>query len=343
MRLTLFVNPEHPPGDPLATRLAEHFEQVAIARDTGYDGVAIGTHLNYGSAAWLPPFSTLTHLAPAAGGMSLSTCMLVLPYHHPLHVATEAAFLDVLTGGRFTLGVSAGWANDEFQLMGIDRRERIGRFAESLDLVKRLWTQHGVDFDGRFYQVRNATLALRPFASPRPPVWLGGSVERSVQRAAEQADTALGDSWVASSHLVDSVIRQQTEVFWNRLAELGKPRPADFPLLRNIVVAEDRATALRDAVPYLQASYKLFDKWGLFTEVVGDPGAADDVPELLAGRVIIGSPEQCAEELVALATSTGFTRLVARVQWMGMPQSTVCRTIELLAQQVLPMVQSALR
>ncbi len=342
MRLTLFINPEHPPGDRLDVRLAEHIEQVSIARAGGYDGVTIGTHLSFGSAAWLPPFPTLAGLVPAAAGMSLSTCMLVLPHHHPLQVATEGAFLDVLCGGRFILGASAGWAGEEFALLGIDRRERVGRFAEALDLISQLWSQERVHFHGNYYQVEDATLALRPVKRPRPPVWLGGSVIRSVERAAELADTSVGDTWVASSHLTDTVIVEQAKAFNERLAALGKPRPADFPLLRNIVVAEDRATALRDAVPYLSASYNVFDRWGLFTDVVGDPAAARDVPELLAGRVIIGSPEDCAEELVRLARSIGFTRLIARVQWMGMEQRIVCRTIELLAREVRPMLESEL-
>jgi len=276
MRLTLFINPEHPPGDPLDVRLAEHVQQVSLARTGGYDGVTIGTHLSYGSAAWLPPFPTLARLAPEAAGMSLSTCMLVLPYHHPLQVAIDGAFLDVVTGGRFILGASAGWAQDEFALLGIDRRERVGRFAESLDLIERLWSQDRVSFEGKYYRVQDASLALRPIRRPRPPIWLGGSVMRSVERAAELADTSAGDTWVASSHLTEPVIVEQAEAFGARLAELGKPRPADFPLLRNIVVAEDRATALREAVPYLQASYKVFDGWGLFTEVVGNPAAARD-------------------------------------------------------------------
>ncbi|MCX2934539.1 LLM class flavin-dependent oxidoreductase [Mycobacterium sp. CVI_P3] len=322
--------------------MAEHVEQVSIAQAGGYDGVTIGTHLSYGSAAWLPPFPTLARLAPAAAGMSLSTCMLVLPYHHPLQVAIDGAFLDVLCGGAFTLGVSAGWARDEFAQLGIDRRERVCRFTESLDLIDRLWSQDRVSFEGKYYRVDDVSLALRPVRSPRPPVWLGGSVTRSVQRAAELADTAIGDTWVASSHLTEAVIVEQAETFGARLAELGKPRPADFPLLRNIVVAEDRSTALREAVPYLQASYQVFDRWGLFSEVVGDPGAADEIPELLAGRVIIGSPEDCAEQLVRLARSTGFTRLIARVQWMGMEQRIVCRTIELLAHDVWPMVEREL-
>ena len=128
MRLTLFINPEHAPGDALHKRLAEHVEQVTVAHEAGYDGVAIGTHLSYGSTVWFPPFQTLMHLAPAAGSMALSTCMLVLPLYHPLHIAAEAAFLDIASGGRFTLGVSPGWAQEEFQLLGLDRHTRIGRF-----------------------------------------------------------------------------------------------------------------------------------------------------------------------------------------------------------------------
>ncbi|WP_211697806.1 LLM class flavin-dependent oxidoreductase [Mycobacterium spongiae] len=340
--MTLFINPEHRPGDPLDVRLAEHVEQVTTARAAGYDGVAIGSHLPYGSAAWLPPFQTLTHLAPAAAGMSLSTCVLVLPHHHPLHVAADGAFLDAVSGGRFTLGVAAGWARDEFALLGIDRRERVGRFTESLDLITRLWSQDRVSFHGTYYRVDDGALALRPVQRPRPPIWLGGSAIRSVERAAELADTAIGDTWVASSHLAESVIVDQAQAFRARLGVLGKPQPADFPLLRNIVVAEDRSTAIREAAPYLQASYQVFDQWGLFNDVVGDPTAPNGVDELLAGRVIIGSPENCAEDLVRLARATGFTRLVARVQWMGMQQQVVCRTITLLAHEVLPMVEQEL-
>jgi alkanesulfonate monooxygenase SsuD/methylene tetrahydromethanopterin reductase-like flavin-dependent oxidoreductase (luciferase family) len=342
MHLTLFINPEHAPGESLDVRIAEHVEQVSAARKSGFDGVAIGTHLSYGSAAWLPPFQTLMHLAPAAPGMSLSTCMLVLPHHHPLHIAEEAAFLDVVSGGRFTLGVSAGWAPDEFKLLGLDRRERVGRFEESVELIARLWSEEQVSVSGRYFSVDDCTLSLRPLRQPRPPIWFGGSVVRSVERAARLADTSLGDSWVASSHLGEAAIIQQARAFGEQLEALGKPRPPDFPLLRNIVVAPDRATAVREAGPYLEASYRVFGQWGLFTNVVREPTGTPDLPELLAGRVILGSPEECAEDLVRLARATGCTRLVARVQWMGMDQRIVLRTIELLAGEVLPLVEREL-
>ena len=108
--------------------------------------------------------------------------------------------------------------------------------------------------------------------------------------------------------------------------------------LRNIVVAEDRETALREAGPFLEASYRIFGQWGLFTGPGGGDKEQLTLEELIEGRVIIGSPEECAEQLCALQQATDFTRLVARVQWLGMDQDIVLRTVRLLGEKVLPIV-----
>ncbi|MBT5110074.1 MAG: LLM class flavin-dependent oxidoreductase [Rhodospirillaceae bacterium] len=339
MQLTLFISSEHPPGDNQEQKFAEHIEQVKIAREVGFDGVAIGNHLSYGSSAWYPPLETLTRLAAETGDMSLATCMLVLPLFHPLHVAQQAALLDIVSGGRFTFGVAPGWQEDEFRILGLDHSRRIGRYVESLTLIKRLWMEERVDFSGKHFEADGLELALKPVQQPRPPMWYGGSVAKAVERAARLSDTSLGDSWVASSHLTEEVITEQAVLYQDTLKQLGKPPPREFPLLRNIVVAPDRETALREAGPFLEASYRIFGQWGLFTNVVGSGKAQLDLEELLAGRVIIGSPEECAEELVRLSRTTGFTRLIARIQWLGMDQRIVLRTIELLAKEVRPLVE----
>ncbi len=341
MKLSLFISAEHRPGESMQQRLAEHVEQVRLAKQAGFDGVAIGSHLCYGEAAWLPAMETLMHLAPAAEGMSLATCMLVLPLYHPLLVAQQAALVDATCGGRLRLGVAPGWQEDEFKLLGLDHGKRIGRFLEGATLIRRLFTEERVTFSGKHFQIEDVTLALKPAQQPRPPFWFGGSVAKAVERAAKLADTAVGDSWVASSHLVKDVIVEQAHVFRETLASLGKDMPAEFPLLRNIVVAPDRETAIREAGPFVAASYKVFGQWGLFTDVVGAGKAQLDFDELIAGRVIIGSPEQCAEELAGLAEATGYNRLITRIQWMGMDQAVVLRTIELLGDKVLPMLRKA--
>ena len=342
MDLTLFISPEHRQDEDFTKRFAEHVEQVRVARDAGFDGVAIGNHLSYSASAWFPPIETLMGLAATAEGMTLSTCMLVLPMYHPLHVAQQAALLDIVTGGRFTLGVAQGWQEEEFKVLGIDFHERLGRFRESVTLMQRLWTEESVDFAGKYFQAEGLHLSLKPVQKPRPPMWFGGSVKKAVERAAALADTSLGDSWVASSHLTEAVITEQAGVFQKTLAGLGKPMPREFPLLRNVVVAPDKATALREAGPFIADSYRIFGQWGLFTNVVGSGKEQLDFEELMAGRVVIGSPEEVAEELVRLSKTTGFTRLITRIQWHGMDQRITLRTIELMATKVRPLVEKAL-
>ena len=173
-------------------------------------------------------------------------------------------------------------------------------------------------------------------------MWLGGSVETAVRRAARIAEPELGDTWVASSHLKTPVIIAQAKVFQAALAELGKPAPADFPVLRNIVVAQDRKTAIREVGPAIVESYKIFGHWGLFTDVVGDANPHPDFEDLLKDRFIIGSPEACATEIADLMRATGCNRLVSRIQWIGMEHTHVMRTIELLGDKVVPLVRNAM-
>ena len=313
---------------------------MELARTLGYDGVAIGHHLAFGSSVWLPPMETLVRLAPAAEGMSLATCMLVLPLFHPVHVAQQAAYLDLLTEGRFTLGVAPGWQRDEFEVLGLSHRRRISRFLESVEIIRRLWTGEPVHFSGQHFSLDGQQMGLLPVQRPRPAMWFGGSVAPAVERVGGIAEPSLGDSWVASSHIVRDRIARQADRFRNVLRQRGENMPEEFPVLRNIVVGPDRDTALRDAAPALTASYRAMGESGLFTQVVGEQSDQLDLERLIAGRVILGSPEEVAAELAELRGTIGFNRLIARVQWMGLPQDVVCRSIELLAKEVAPRLRS---
>src|SRR5215468_1644337 len=342
MKLTLFIGSEHRPSEPIAQRLAEHSEQVRLAHRVGYDGVTIGNHLSYGATAWFPPIETLMRLAGDAEGMSLGTCMLILPLYEPLHVAQQFALLDAVSGGRAIVGVAPGWTKDEFDIMRLDHGRRTSRFVEGVTLIKRLFTEQEVTFEGRHFQASKLTLALGVTRQPRPPMWLGGSVESAVRRVAAIAEPQLGDTWVASSHLKAPVIIAQAKAFKAALKELGKPDPVDFPVLRNIVVAPDRDTAIRDAGPAIAESYRIFGNWRLFTEVAGDARPQPDFEDLLKDRFIIGSSEECAEQIVDLFGATGCTRLITRLQWVGMQHRHVMRTIELIGDKVAPLVRNAL-
>jgi alkanesulfonate monooxygenase SsuD/methylene tetrahydromethanopterin reductase-like flavin-dependent oxidoreductase (luciferase family) len=155
MKLSLFIGAEHRPAESMAQRLSEHTEQVRLARRLGFDGVSIGNHLSYGTTAWFPPFETLMRLAAEADGMSLGTCMLVLPLYEPLHVAEQVSLLDAACGGRAILGVAPGWQKDEFEVMGLDHAHKIGRYTEAVDLIKRLYTEEDVTFEGKHFRTSN--------------------------------------------------------------------------------------------------------------------------------------------------------------------------------------------
>ena len=342
MRLTLFINTEHRPTDAFGRRLAEHAEQIRLARQLGYDGISIGQHMSYGASAWLPPLETLARLSAVDEGMALSTSMLILPWYHPLHVAQQAALLDAMCGGRLTLGLAPGWQQDESRILGLDHKQRIGRFLEGVELIRRLFTEDEVSFAGKHFQADKLTLALKPTKKPRPPMWFGGSVTAAVERVARLSDTALGDGWVSSAHLVHDVVIGQAKAYRAALAAAGKPPPMELPLIRNIIVAPDRDTAIREAAPALAASYKLFGQWGLFTKVVGSGKEQLELEELMRDRVIIGSPAECARDLIRLGREAGCNRLIARMQWMGMEQRLVLRSIEMLARDVMPIVRAAL-
>ena len=157
MDLTLFINNEHPADDDLTARFNDHIEQVRIARQAGYDGIAIGNHLSFGSTAWFPPLETLMRLAAEADGMSLATCMLVLPLYHPLHVIEQASLLDIVTGGKLILGVAPGWTEDEFKAMGVTHNRRLGRFIEGVTLMQRSRVQKWLR---KSLNIRRGTLAF---------------------------------------------------------------------------------------------------------------------------------------------------------------------------------------
>src|SRR5262249_61600757 len=201
MKLTLFIGSEHRPSESMAQRLAEHSEQVRLARRLGFDRVTIGNPRACGPTAWSPPIETLMRLAPDAEGMSLGTCMLILPLYEPLHVAEQFALLDAASGGRAIVGVAPGWTKDEFDIMRLDYGQKTGRFVEAVTLIKRLFTEQEVTFEGRHFQTSKLTLALGATRKPRPPMWLAGSVGGAVRRITAIAEPRLGAPSQTSSPL----------------------------------------------------------------------------------------------------------------------------------------------
>jgi probable F420-dependent oxidoreductase len=136
---------------------------------------------------------TLTYLAGCTSRIRLGICALVVPSRPAVLTAKQLAVLDVLSGGRLTIGVGVGWMAEEFEALGAPAFSERGAVTdEYLRLFKVLWTQERPVFDGKYCQVPEVVFLPKPIQKPHPPIWVGGWSGRALRRTAE-----LGDAWLA--------------------------------------------------------------------------------------------------------------------------------------------------
>jgi alkanesulfonate monooxygenase SsuD/methylene tetrahydromethanopterin reductase-like flavin-dependent oxidoreductase (luciferase family) len=113
---------------------------------------------------------------------------LLLPLHNPVELAEVGAFMDVISGGKFLLGVGLGYRPEEYAIYGIPMAERVSRLSEAVGIIRRLWTEDHVTHQGRHWQFSDATIGPRPLQSPAPPIIIGAQVKAAIARAANIAD-----------------------------------------------------------------------------------------------------------------------------------------------------------
>jgi probable F420-dependent oxidoreductase len=189
----LITHPYHP---DLVTGAGIRAVSTA-AEAAGFHGFGFTDHpapsqrwLERGGHDALDPFVALGYAAAHTTTLRLIPNIVVLPYRNPFVVAKAAATLDVLSGGRFTLAVGAGYLKGEFAALGIDHAERNELFDEALDVLKAVWTGDDVSFEGRHFNARGVTSHPRPVSDPHPPIWIGGNSAQARQRVADR-----GDGW----------------------------------------------------------------------------------------------------------------------------------------------------
>ena len=147
----------------------------------------------------LDPLITLTHVASRTSHIRLGTNVYLPALRHPIEVARMATTLDVLSGGRLTLGIGAGWLAEEFAAVAVDFRTRGARLRECVRALHSLWTDSEPELHGRFFDFGPVKLEPKPLQKPHPPLVFGGESEAALTRAA-----ALGDGWYGVYHTADT-------------------------------------------------------------------------------------------------------------------------------------------
>lgn len=331
MKFAMTLCHEYPLGASVVQGFRDHIEQVHAVREAGFAGVYSGQHFLAEGTQMLQTVPLLARLAAEAGDMKIGTLILLLPLHNPVYVAEEMATMDVICNGRFVFGIGLGYRDLEYQVFGTRREERVSRFMESLEVVRRLWTEDRVTFEGRHFQLKDVQLTLKPVQQPHPPIWVGASGVPAAQRAAR-----LGLPWILTPNVSASVLRAQWQEYVKACGEAGHPVPAERPIRRDIYIAADRKAAMADAKPFIEAKMRALNTWGFGK----DRGSATELDQpleaLVEGRFIMGDPDDCVEQIRQYERDFGITEMILRFQWPGMPQEKVLRTIRLLGQEVIP-------
>ena len=321
MKVGMFINTQFPEGDPVAERIPELVEQVRAAREAGFASLLFPHHYLTAPLQMLQIAPMMAYLLPEARGMTVGGNILLLPLLNPVHVAEEAATMDVLSGGNFVLGVGLGYREGEFEAFGVSLKERAPRFSEAIGLMRRLWTEERVTHHGRFYSVTDHGISLKPTRPGGPPVWVAGLVEPAVKRAAR-----IGDAWLIANATTLGATAPLMRVYRETLKEHGKT-VTEFPIARECYVGSSNATAFEECRAALEYKYNSYAAWGMES-----PTKNMSFEELARDRFIIGDKVAVKEEIARWRETLQVNHFVMRVQWPGLPQDKVLGSIRRLGE-----------
>jgi alkanesulfonate monooxygenase SsuD/methylene tetrahydromethanopterin reductase-like flavin-dependent oxidoreductase (luciferase family) len=331
----LMLRAQFPAGDDMQLRFAELVEQARLADRLGFASITKGMH--YSAAPWrdLQQFPFLSRIMADAPNLRLNFGLVLLSLHKPLDIAEQIATVDVMSGGKVILGVALGYREVEYLAFGTTQKERVRRFEENLEAIKRLWTEPVVDMKGSHFTLDGASVGTTPIQKPHPPIWIGANADPAIRRAAR-----LGDCWYVNPHnRIDTIVRQ-VDVYKRALDEYRKPFPKEFPARREVFVARSRDEAIRLCAPYLGAKYQAYQQWGQNQVMpAGDNDLGVEFDELIRDRFLLGSPDEVAGQILWLHQQTGINHLIMSVQWPGMPQSLALDELHMLAEEVFPRVR----
>lgn len=260
--------------DPVAFR-----NYCAGVEQLGYDSAWAHESL-LSASPQLSPIEMMTYAAACTQRLRLGCAVFVSTLHSPVHLARSMATLDQLSGGRVDVGIGAGGSQRPFAAFGLTSDRYVARFTEGLAVMKALWTEERVTFDGDFFRLADVAMEPKPVRKPHPPVWIGATGEAALRRAAR-----LGDGFFGSGGSPADRFAEQVRVVRAAVADAGRD-PAEFPIAKRLYIGvDDNAGRARDRMNAAIAA------------MYGRP-----MPEIEAAAVA-GTPGDCAAQVSRVAAA----------------------------------------
>jgi alkanesulfonate monooxygenase SsuD/methylene tetrahydromethanopterin reductase-like flavin-dependent oxidoreductase (luciferase family) len=323
---------QRPPLGDYARFYAECLEEIEESERLGYAGVWLSEH-HFVDDGYLPsPLVVAAAIAARTERMTIGTNVLLLPMHHPLRVAEDAAVADLISGGRFVLGVGLGYVLHEFETLGFNRKNRPSLLEEGIEIIRQAWEQGRIGCEGKRWRFEDLPFGPRP--GRKIPIYLGGYTQPAIDRAVRLADGFLVGG------------RKPPGEMYGLLREAMQRHGRDpdgfpFKVSTTAFVHENPESAWNVVSSGIAYQANRYAEWGT------DPG--EPIPKRLRPedlpreRYYVGAPEEVAEKLVGLYEAAPYDHLCFWARLPGVTHEQALESMRLFASEVAPRVRDAVK
>jgi probable F420-dependent oxidoreductase len=320
----------HPASPADLSRLVdEMLAEAQQAEKYGFDSFFVTEHHQEPSGYLPSPLPLLAALATRTSTIRLGTGIAVLPLYHPIRMAEDCAVVDIISKGRLILGVGMGYQDVDFAAYGLRVSDRVSLFEEGIEIIKRAWTEEKLYFVGKRYTLTNISVTPKPVQQPRPPIWIAAVGDEAMKRAGRVGDALLADSFQLPARL-----KPRVELYRQTAASRGNR--AQVVLFREGFVAGTRDEAVREYEAALLSTHRYYWRHGSYYQDIKKEEELD-LKRIGLDRLILGSPEDCAERVRAWNAEIGADYFLIRFKHpAGPPHAKVMEALRLFGEEVIP-------
>jgi alkanesulfonate monooxygenase SsuD/methylene tetrahydromethanopterin reductase-like flavin-dependent oxidoreductase (luciferase family) len=331
----------------------EHLELGDLAEPLGFDSIFALEHHFTGYSMSPAPAQLLSYFAGRTKRVQLGTAVIVLPWHDPIRVAESIALLDVLCGGRCLFGFGRGAASVEYAGFRIPMEEARPRFVEAAQLIRLALSEPEFEWQGQFYQIPRTSIRPRPISHPERRFFVSAVTPESAEIMAKLGfgmRVIMQNEWPKAA--------ADIERFRQIAAAVGHVPPPPV-ILTNVSCAESRDEAHERAMRYLGrkwdsidnhyhfsdghlANVKGYEAYGKMTKTYAkmkEETARQKATEFYVKIQIVGTPDDCIQQIAELQSLTGTDHVIADFSYGGMPHEEGELNMRLFADRVVPVLQ----
>lgn len=315
-----------------ATQLLQEAEQ---AERYGFDGVFVPERHARSECLFPAPLTLLAAIAARTQRVKLGSYVIMPSLYNPVHLAEEAAMIDLLSHGRLILGFGVGYHPRYFDHFGVPIKQREGRFEESLEVMRKAWTTTGPSaHHGRYYHYEAIHLTPKPYQRPHPPIWIGAFGPKSIARAGR-----LGDLW-AMAPFFDTIdtLKGQVEIY--REAAIRASKTPRIALLRDGWLASSMEEAAQTFGRLWVEECKFYFRWGMLAPTPQFRSESDFTVDKVRQYMVLGTAADWLEQLDRWRAALGVDWFVLRCRVpLGPSAPQVLECIQRLGEEVLPQLR----